>query len=158
MSSLCIRTTYEQSLSGQEYSFTEPVPEDLICAICHELLNETQQTPCGHLFCKQCLEKVEPNSGNRLGRQSYNPYHSVYMYQREHIKCPKCRTACTEGVFNDKNTDRRVKNLQVACNNGSCEWRGSLCDWMTTKQEEDVGDVSMSLFLVRWVVGRQLCE
>ena len=127
LASLIPRTTYQQSFSGEEYSFTEPVPEDLICAICHELLNETQQTPCGHLFCKQCLEEVESNSGKRLGHP-YNHYRNTYSYQVEHTKCPTCRTACSEGVFNDKNTDRRVKNLQVACTNGSCEWKGSLCD------------------------------
>ena len=72
-------------------------------------MNETQQTPCGHLFCKQCLEKVEPNSGNA-------------------IQCPTCRTFTSGQTFNDKNTDRRVRNLQVACTNGSCEWKGSLCE------------------------------
>ena len=125
--SLIPRATYQQSFSGQEYSFTEPVPEDLICAVCHELLKETQQTPCGHLFCKQCLEKVESNSGNRL-EYPYNPFRSAYSYKLEHIKCPTCRAACTEGVFNDRNTDRKVKNLQVACTNGSCEWKGSFCE------------------------------
>jgi hypothetical protein len=125
MASPVPRTTHQQSFSGEEYSFTEPVPDDLICAVCHELLNETQQTPCGHLFCKQCLEKVEPNFGKR---HQYNRYRSACTYQEERIKCPTCRAVGNEGVFNDRNTDRRVKNLQVACTNGSCEWKGSLCD------------------------------
>ena len=112
MASPMKRTDYQQSFSGQEYFFTEPVPEDLICAVCHELLNETQQTPCGHLFCRQCLEKVESNSKELLLP----------------MNCPKCRAVCSEGVFNDRNTDRRVKNLQITCTNGSCEWKGSLCD------------------------------
>ena len=127
MASSVKRTTYQQSFSGQEYSFTEPVPEDLICAVCHELLNKTQQTPCGHLFCKQCLEKVELNFGRR---HQYNRYRSASTYQEERINCPlaTCRAVCREGVFNDRNTDRRVKNLYITCTNGSCEWKGSLCD------------------------------
>ena len=127
MASPVKRTTYRQSFSGEEYFFTEPVSKDLICAVCHKLLKETQQTPCGHLFCKQCLERVESISENRLGYQFY-PDHTMYSYQRECIKCPTCRAVCTEGVFNDRNTDRKVKNLQITCTNGSCEWKGSLCD------------------------------
>ena len=125
MASPVPRTTHQQSFSGEEYSFTEPVPEDLICAICHELLNETQQTPCGHLFCKQCLEKVEPNFGKR---HQYNRYRSACTYQEERIKCPTCRAVGNEGVFNDRNTDRRVKNLRITCTSGFCKWKGSLCD------------------------------
>ena len=30
--------------------------------------------------------------------------------------------------FSGKGPDRKVKNLQVACTNGSCEGKGSLCD------------------------------
>ena len=116
------RTTYQQSFNGEEYSFTEPVPEDLICAVCHELLNETQQTPCGHLFCSQCLERVKSNCvEGHLPQLSFARQNCI-------IVCPNCRTLINGGTFNDKNTDRRVKNLQITCTNGSCEWKGSLCD------------------------------
>ena len=52
----------------------------------------------------------------------------IYTRQNYNIQCPNCRTFTSRQTFNDKNTDRRVKSFQVACNNGSCEWRGALCD------------------------------
>jgi hypothetical protein len=51
------------SYQGRDYSFVDHVPEDLMCPICHELLDEPQQTQCGHLFCQKCLTKV--NQTNR---------------------------------------------------------------------------------------------
>ena len=57
------------SFQGQDYTFLDPVPEDLVCPICHELLDQPQQTPCGHLFCKKCLNQTNvTQSGLRLGQ------------------------------------------------------------------------------------------
>ena len=33
------------SYKGVEYTFAETVPEDLVCPICQDLLDDTQQTP-----------------------------------------------------------------------------------------------------------------
>ena len=38
-----------------------------------------------------------------------------------------CRNTCCNDGFDDKHTDRRVKNLQITCSNNSCSWKGSLC-------------------------------
>mmetsp|Transcript_12741 Transcript_12741/g.12400 ORF Transcript_12741/g.12400 Transcript_12741/m.12400 type:complete len:269 (-) Transcript_12741:222-1028(-) len=40
------------------------VPCELICAICHELINNPVQTPCNHVFCGECI--TESVSVNRL--------------------------------------------------------------------------------------------
>ena len=105
--------TYPTSFRGVEYSFTEPVPEELICPICHEVLYQPKQTPCGHLFCKNCLDNSRW-SGARYSQRKYRD------------SCPTCRTDCDYG-FQDKHTERKVNNLQITCNNHPCEWKGSLC-------------------------------
>ena len=55
------------SYQGREYSFLDQVPEDLVCPICHELLDEPQQTQCGHLFCKKCLTRANQANNQPLG-------------------------------------------------------------------------------------------
>ena len=110
------------SYRREEYSSPNPVPEELLCAICRELVDEPQQTtPCGHMFCKECLlALVHEDDSQKLGPVILNTLCT------QPLKCPTCRTAC-EGWFEDKNADRRVKNVEVFCPNGSCEWKGSLC-------------------------------
>ena len=109
--------TYPTFFRGVEYSFTEPVPEELICPVCHEVLYQPQQTPCGHLFCKKCLDNARW-SGAR------------YSWRRPEVSsasCPTCRTDCDDGGFQDKHIERKVNNLQITCYYRSCEWKGSLC-------------------------------
>ena len=52
----------------------------------------------------------------------------IFARQNYNMQCPTCRTFTSEQTFNDKNTDRRVRNLQITCTNRSCKWKGSLCD------------------------------
>ena len=68
------------SFQGQDYTFVDPVPEDLVCPICHELLDHPQQTPCGHLFCKKCLNQTNATqSGLGLGQgMNFQPQQSVF--------------------------------------------------------------------------------
>ena len=42
----------------QDYEFTDVIPEDCLCIICMDVLQEPQLTDCcGQHFCKACLEK-----------------------------------------------------------------------------------------------------
>ena len=96
------------SYKGIEYTFVDTVPEDLVCPVCRELLDEAQQTPCGHLFCKKCLKNI------RRGKL---------------LSCPICRTkhSCNGSEsMNDKYNERRVTNLRVKCPKIQCEWKGTL--------------------------------
>ena len=71
---------YVFSFQGQDYTFVGPVCEDLICPICHELLDQPQQTPCGHLFCKKCLNQTNVTQ-NGLGLEqgmNFQPQQSVF--------------------------------------------------------------------------------
>ena len=67
-------TKNKYSYRGQDYSLLDQVPEDLVCPICHELLDEPQQTVCGHLFCKKCLMKVNQNTYMYQGL-AYHDHH-----------------------------------------------------------------------------------
>ena len=101
-----VKKTY--SYKGIEYTFVDTVPEDLVCPVCRELLDEAQQTSCGHLFCKKCLEKI------RRGKR---------------LSCPVCRTEhfCKGSEsMNDKYNERRVTNLRVKCPKIQCDWKGTL--------------------------------
>ena len=119
--------TYPLSFRGEEYSFTEPVPEELLCPVCHEVLYQPRQTPCGHLFCGECLD----NAG-RLVTQIPVAYQSRRYGRYGHTQkiqksCPTCRANFDDGGFQDKHTERKINNLEIMCNNRSCEWKGSLC-------------------------------
>ena len=110
------------SYKGVEYFSPGPFSDDLVCAICHELLDQPQQTThCGHLFCKKCLVALVhgdvPQNVAQVGRG--------LLYEHP-VTCPTCRTAC-DGWFEDKNADRKVKNVKVFCTNSFCVWKGSLC-------------------------------
>lgn len=39
-------------------TYVEAVNENLICSICHSPFIKPLQTPCGHIFCKECLDKA----------------------------------------------------------------------------------------------------
>ena len=43
--------------------FLEPVDDDLKCGICFGVLEEPLATPCGHVFCAQCIVQWTAESG-----------------------------------------------------------------------------------------------
>ena len=96
------------SLKGQNYFVVGTVPNDYICPICQDLLDEPQLTRCGHLFCHKCLKSCK----NRTSKS---------------LECPLCRALC-EDTFPDARSKRQIQNLQVACMNAPCTWTGSLCE------------------------------
>lgn len=122
-----VEKTY--SYKGVEYTFAETVPEDLVCPICQDLLDDTQQTPCGHLFCKECLRKTITSQGFQqvCPQNSLNIYSaSLYPQLKNMFKCPICQTQHRSNAYNDSYNDRRVKNLRINCPNVPCTWTGCL--------------------------------
>lgn len=51
------------------------IESELTCNICLELLNEPHHYPCGHNFCRHCINELR-------GRQIHD--------------CPECRTPCPD--------------------------------------------------------------
>ena len=106
--------------NGTNYTFSEPVSDELICPICHCILEEPQQTNCGHLFCSKCLQSAESSRTSRVT--------SLWQIDEKSLECPLCRTVSPRGAFYDARTNRQIQNLQVVCTNAPCTWTGSLCE------------------------------
>ena len=104
---------------GTNYTFSEPVPDDLVCPICHCILEEPHQTNCGHLFCSKCLKSAKSSRAVRV---------SLRQIDEKPLECPLCRTVSPRGAFYDARTNRQIQNLQVVCTNAPCTWKGSLCE------------------------------
>ena len=89
-----------------EPEFTEPLPEDYQCPICHEVLKEPQVTDCcGGNFCRGCISQILKNGGH----------------------CPFCRKAGFQ-VLIDRKLERKILALQVYCRvkDRGCGWKGVL--------------------------------
>ena len=115
---------------GVEYTFVDIVPEDLVCPICKDLLDDAQQTPCGHLFCKKCLAKTKNSQGHQRQHVRYG-WHGEPLndgWHRESSVCPVCRSQQNKAVYDDTYNDRRVKSLKVKCPNLPCQWTGPLSE------------------------------
>ena len=66
-----------------------PIDEDLVCAICIDLVNDARQvTCCGSLFCKSCIEQCQRRCG--------------------HAACPNCRSVLLpSNILVDKRSERK---------------------------------------------------
>ena len=113
---------------GVEYTLADTVPQDLVCPICQDLLEDAQQTPCGHLFCKKCLRKTINSQGRKGQYVCYGDTMYIGGGYSESFECPVCRSKHTKAAYDDTYNDRRVKSVKVKCLNPPCEWTGPLSD------------------------------
>jgi ubiquitin-conjugating enzyme E2 I len=122
-----------------ELFVSQPDP-NLVCSICHDVFEEPVGISCGHAFCKQCLSDMKENSSPR------------------NLSCPICRCKISGKSFIDNFPLKRIiLELPVKCcfkdedgqrnrrrrlNNGeghsviSCEWSGTLQDWIEQHRDE----------------------
>jgi len=84
--------------------FLQPPDPNLLCVICHEVMSVPQRTPCGHVFCKNCI---------------------IDWLSMDKTSCVTCRSPL---LFADLQLDRVlasiIGNLKCRCPNRSCPWRG----------------------------------
>ena len=104
------------SYKGQDYVFVDQLEDhlkQLECPICCDIVSEPLQTSCGHLFCRECYNKLKRECG-----------------KEQCVQCPVCKQNHT--TMPDTFNERRVKNLKVRCTNSQygCEWVGNLEDEM----------------------------
>ena len=88
--------------------FVDEIPDDLICALCQDVVRKPLQTKCcGQVYCKVCI--------NRLPR-----------IVRGMLGCPHCREKLE--VFIDKRAENFVNNMKIFCVNvkKGCTWMGQL--------------------------------
>ena len=85
--------------SDYKYQFVSPPPDDVICPLCLDIVEEPHQfTCCGHHICKKC--------GDKIKHQATSPH------------CPMCRhNECT--MLPDKYFERNTLNtLLIWCTEG----------------------------------------
>ncbi|XP_050971582.1 E3 ubiquitin/ISG15 ligase TRIM25 isoform X2 [Labeo rohita] len=81
-----------------------PLSEELQCSICLDVFNDPVTTPCGHNFCKVCLEMFWDNSQNC----------TCPFCKETFSKCPdlRCNTALKEIVqLFEKNTGYKRESM-----------------------------------------------
>jgi len=107
-------------MSLPEYEFLDS-KEDYECPICTLVLTIPVQTRCcGTLFCKSCIEQWSlPNNQGGMGLQRGR--------RAPTSCCPHCRVSPLQ-YYDDKRTERMIKNLTVTCSNhkSGCKWTGEL--------------------------------
>ncbi|KAL6113546.1 traf6 [Pungitius sinensis] len=87
-------------LQGYDVEFDPPLESKYECPICLMALRNAIQTPCGHRFCKHCIEKSIRDTGQR---------------------CPVDNERLLEDqLFPDNFAKREILSLTVRCPNSDC--------------------------------------
>lgn len=87
-------------LQGYDVEFDPPLESKYECPICLMALRNAIQTPCGHRFCKNCIEKSIRDTGQR---------------------CPVDNERLSEDqLFPDNFAKREILSLTVRCPNSGC--------------------------------------
>ncbi|CAL1603416.1 unnamed protein product [Knipowitschia caucasica] len=85
---------------GYDVEFDPPLESKYECPICLMALRNAVQTPCGHRFCKNCIEKSIRDTGQR---------------------CPVDNEMLSEDqLFPDNFAKREILSLTVRCPNTGC--------------------------------------
>lgn len=94
-------------LGGYDYEFTNRVPEDWECLVCHLAMKDPVQiVGCGHRLCNICMES---------------------LLRRPSPTCPADRQPLSrEKIFPDAACHRRILDLDVKCSYFGCPWTGEL--------------------------------
>ena len=104
-------------MTMNDYTYVDPIPDELLCVVCCFPAHEPQQTECcGKVYCRSCLETYY--LANKTGGPA-----------AEHPRdCSICWIRLKS--FPDKISQRRINALKVKCSNGKegCSWTGELGD------------------------------
>ncbi|XP_010773281.1 TNF receptor-associated factor 6 [Notothenia coriiceps] len=93
-------------IQGYDVEFDPPLESKYECPICLMALRNAIQTPCGHRFCKNCIEKSIRDAGQR---------------------CPVDNARLSEDqLFPDNFAKREILSLMVRCQNSGCANRMEL--------------------------------
>lgn len=94
--SRCGEKTSTAVVTGHEVRFVDHVDSDWICTICQELIQNANETDCGHLFCGHCLRSWMAN----------------------HNTCPMCRAVNDRSQISAaRYIDRNIQNVNIWCPN-----------------------------------------
>jgi hypothetical protein len=94
-------------LSLDPDQFTTQINMDLCCSFCFGVLRNTRQCPNGHMYCLRCI---------------------IQSLERE-SSCPVCRIFLTPELLSvNRFADNFIAELEIRCQNSSCDWRGPCRD------------------------------
>lgn len=65
------------------------VDSELLCAICHEELNDPRFLPCHHYFCAACIQNVADTAGAVQNNSSFQKM--AQILRKKSFPCPECR-------------------------------------------------------------------
>ncbi|KAK0145618.1 TNF receptor-associated factor 6 [Merluccius polli] len=86
---------------GYDVEFDPPLESKYECPVCLMALRNAIQTPCGHRFCKHCIEKSIRDTGQRC------PVDNEMLLE--------------EQLFPDNFAKREILSLTVRCPNAGCK-------------------------------------
>ena len=97
-----IASEFKTSTNDQQGSDSnwEKVRQEVTCAICLELLDDSKSMPCLHTYCKKCLMET-------LAKRPHNP---DLPRDRPAINCPLCRAEIT---LSDKGIEALPSNFSA---------------------------------------------
>ncbi|KPP69926.1 TNF receptor-associated factor 6-like [Scleropages formosus] len=99
-------STGQTDLQGYDVEFDPPLESKYECPICLMALRAAVQTPCGHRFCRGCIEKSLRDAGQ---------------------KCPvDNEVLLEEQLFPDNFAKREILSLTVRCPNTGCNHKMEL--------------------------------
>ena len=116
-----------KKMSLTEYEFLDKT-EDFECPICTLVLTTPVQTRCcGAVFCKSCIMQWGGLGGLQGGIFQSGLQLGSQRRVTSNNCCPHCRNSPLH-YYDDKRTERMVKNLKVNCANhkSGCKWTGEL--------------------------------
>nr|XP_023662912.1 TNF receptor-associated factor 6-like isoform X1 [Paramormyrops kingsleyae] len=120
----------EADQQGYDVEFDPPLESKYECPICLMALRAAVQTPCGHRFCRSCIEKsiryVALQGGGLLhsctSGHSSNLSASVSAFRDSGQKCPVDNELLQEDqLFPDNFAKREILSLTVLCPNAGCD-------------------------------------
>eukprot|EP00111_Clytia_hemisphaerica_P017206 TCONS_00050925-protein len=143
--------SYEEGKKGYDFVTVDPSKgEENMCLICRLLIRVCAELPCGHAFCKSCLERwesggVEKRNGQIVvvkapEKKLQEDEEKVDQEERESTQMmnerPTVCIVCNEpfekqDVHYSRRNDRMISNLEVYCQNRieggeGCEWTGPI--------------------------------
>ncbi|KAI8500975.1 hypothetical protein Bbelb_210700 [Branchiostoma belcheri] len=75
--------------------FDPPPDQEFICSICRCVMEDPQECPCGHVFCKDCIQR----------------------WLRSHSTCPNCRKQCQQVKPVLPMVRNLISHLTIRCEN-----------------------------------------
>ena len=106
--------------------FVDLPPNELICPICLEVLEQPYQCSQGHTFCEKCINKCKQSSSSVSSNNSSTnsgdvpvwimPVVHDHPHYRSSYTCPTCRITFDKLQIN-LIVRNLINNLQVHCSN-----------------------------------------